>query len=174
MMSNRNIIYFTIFILLILIIAGCGKKPVKQDDSANGQNIKQIKIYQANKDATYLVPETHSVPVDEYSAQTALKLLISGTDNPEHIAIIPAGTEVIGVEVGDQIAYADFNEKIKSNNPGGSSYEMLMVAAIVNTLTEFPEIQQVVILINGKQVDSITGHVDTSRPLSRSEKIIAQ
>ena len=49
---------------------------------------------------------------------------------------------------------------------------MLLVAAIVDTLTEFPDIQKVQILVNGKKVDTIAGHMDTGEPLSRSEKVI--
>lgn len=50
--------------------------------------------------------------------------------------------------------------------------EALAVAAIVNTLTEFPQIRQVQILVEGKQVESLAGHVDVSRPLTRNEKLI--
>ncbi|MBC7339263.1 MAG: GerMN domain-containing protein [Firmicutes bacterium] len=54
----------------------------------------------------------------------------------------------------------------------GSLGEALAVAAIVNTLTEFPQIRQVQILVEGKQVESLAGHVDVSRPLTRNEKLI--
>ncbi len=39
---------------------------------------------------------------------------------------------------------------------------MLLVAEIVNTLTEFSEIQTVQILVTGKKVNTISGHMDIS------------
>ena len=47
-----------------------------------------------------------------------------------------------------------------------------MVAAVVNTLTEFPEITQVQFMVEGKKVDTLTGHMDVGEPLGRSEQII--
>ncbi|MEW6400002.1 MAG: GerMN domain-containing protein [Bacillota bacterium] len=50
--------------------------------------------------------------------------------------------------------------------------EALAVAAIVNTLTEFPDIRQVQILVEGRKVESLAGHADVSRPLTRNERLI--
>ncbi|MDI6895284.1 MAG: GerMN domain-containing protein [Bacillota bacterium] len=46
------------------------------------------------------------------------------------------------------------------------------MAAIVNTLTEFPDIRQVQILVEGRKVESLAGHADVSRPLTRNERLI--
>ncbi len=175
-----------------LLIAGCGSLPASQNGNDLSQNVVEtaegplpgtlsnpnpqktmvITTYQATKDGMYLVPETHTVPQNEHPAQTALELLVAGTKNPELISIVPHGTKVLGVKIKNHIAYADFNSAIVKNNPGGSTEEMLLVAAIVDTLTEFHDIQKVQILVDGKTVDTINGHMDTSEPLSRSEKII--
>jgi germination protein M len=132
----------------------------------------QITTYQSTKDAMYLVPEIHVVPKNSYPAKTALELLAASPIKPELVSVLPPGTKVLSVNVKNHIAYADFNDKLIKNNSGGSTDEILLVAAIVDTLTEFPEIQKVQILVNGEKVDTINGHMDTSEPLSRSEKII--
>jgi spore germination protein GerM len=46
------------------------------------------------------------------------------------------------------------------------------VAAVVNTLTEFPDIHKVQILVEGKTVETLSGHMSVGQPLSRSEGII--
>jgi spore germination protein GerM len=74
--------------------------------------------------------------------------------------------------VRDHIAYVDFNDKIIKNNVGGSATEILIVAAVVNTLTEFPDIHKVQILVEGKTVETLSGHMSVGQPLSRSEGII--
>ncbi len=76
------------------------------------------------------------------------------------------------LSIKDKIAYVDFNDKLIKNNTGGSASEILLVAAIINTLTEFKEIQKVQIMVDGKKIDTISGHLDIGEPLSRSEKII--
>ena len=49
---------------------------------------------------------------------------------------------------------------------------MMLTYAIVNTLTEFPEIKRVQILVEGKPVTSISGHMDLTEPLTRNETLL--
>lgn len=46
------------------------------------------------------------------------------------------------------------------------------MGAVVNTLTEFPGVEQVQILVEGKRVDTLYGHLDVYDPMSRSPGII--
>jgi len=136
------------------------------------QETMQVTIYHASNDAMYLVPEIHVVPQNDHPAETAIQLLLAGTTNPDLIAVLPPGTILRNLWVKDHVAYVDFTDKLIKNNTGGSTSELLLVGAIVNTLTEFSTIQQVQILVAGEKINTITGHMDTAGPLSRSEKII--
>ena len=49
---------------------------------------------------------------------------------------------------------------------------MMLCYAITNTLTEFPEIKRVQILIEGKKVTSISGHMDLEDPLIRNKDFL--
>jgi len=150
-----------------------GEQSQPAGTATNPEKTMQLVVYHATKDAMYLVPEAHKVPVDSHPARTAMELLLAGTKNPELVKVMPEGTQLKNLTIKDHIAYADFNEKLnKRNGGGGSASEILLVAAIVNTLTEFPDIHQVQIMVNGKKIETISGHMDTSEPLSRSEKII--
>jgi spore germination protein GerM len=84
---------------------------------------------------------------------------------------MPVSTRLLSLKIKDGIAAANFSSNL-TRFGGGSATEILLVAAIVNTLTEFPEIKQVQILIEGKKVETLAGHIDISEPLGRSEKII--
>ncbi|MEW6230380.1 MAG: GerMN domain-containing protein, partial [Bacillota bacterium] len=55
---------------------------------------------------------------------------------------------------------------------GGSRNEELLVWSIVNTLTEFPGIYRVQILVDGKKEESIGGHVGIDVPLERNPNLI--
>ena len=59
----------------------------------------------------------------------------------------------------------------RSNHHGGSLDEILAVYAIVNALTvNLADITSVQILVDGKEVDTLAGHVDLRIPLTRSLK----
>jgi germination protein M len=196
-MKGKKFFCLILVFVSILLLAGCDanapkpeKEAMSQSPSVNQQQesglagagtpaavsneqvpkTMPIIIYQADKEALHLIPESHVVPFDNHPAQTALALLIAGTRNPELVSVIPPGTEVLGVTIKEHIAYVNFNDKLK--NHGGSTSEILLVGAIVDTLTQFPEIQKVQILVNDKRVDTLSGHLDVSEPLSRVEQII--
>ena len=54
----------------------------------------------------------------------------------------------------------------------GSYDEMMLCYAITNTLTEFPEIKRVQILIEGKKVITLSGHMDIEDPLTRNTTLL--
>jgi germination protein M len=137
-----------------------------------GQDTITMTIYYATKDAVNVMAEKYIVPKNSHPAQTAMELLIAGPKNSALEPVVPAGTKLRNISIKDHIAYVDFNDKLVKNNSGGSTSEILLVAAIVNTLTEFHDIQKVQILVEGKKIDTISGHMDIGEPLSRSEKII--
>lgn len=188
---RRKILVGTILFLMALVISGCDSPgaqdastapqtgaesrdnlPSKSNNKQPVEETMQITTYQATKDALHITPEIHVVPKNIHPAQTALELLATASNQSKLISVVPPGTKILGVSVKNHIAYANFNEQLIKNHSGGSTGEILLVAAIVDTLTEFPEIQQVQILVNGKKVNTIAGHMDISEPLSRSEEII--
>lgn len=191
-MKTIRLLIMATLLVLAFMITGCdssapasqstpgasdNNKASEQPQPANNtasvpEKTMQLVVYQATKDAMYLVPEIHKVPVNSHPARTAMELLLAGPKNPELVGVIPEGTQLNNLSVKEHTAYVDFNDKLIKKNAGGSTNEMLLVGAIVNTLTEFHDIQQVQILVNGKKVETISGHMDTSEPLSRSEKII--
>jgi len=151
-------------------LQGTQKNPLSINGTSQGKMV--LTVYNATKDALYLVPEQHVVTANEQPAQTAIEILTAGTKNVDLVSVIPAGTKLRHISIKDRIAYVDFNDKLIKNNTGGSASERLLVAAIINTLTEFHDVEKVRIMVDGKNIDTISGHMDLSEPLSRSEKII--
>lgn len=86
--------------------------------------------------------------------------------------VIPIGTKVLGLKIDEQgTAYANFSKELCKHGQG-SYGEMMLCYAITNTLTEFPEIKRVQILIEGKKVTSISGHMDLEEPLIRNKDFL--
>jgi len=58
---------------------------------------------------------------------------------------------------------------VTANHPGGALEETLTVYSIVDALTvNLPAILRVQILVGGKEVDTLAGHVDLRQPLAKS------
>lgn len=192
-MFRKQIFLFVMLLLMTVMLGGCdnaaqqppvpsqNEKPQQQatpiegaavTPSSVGQDTMKMTVYYATKDALNLVGEQYVVPKNTHPAQTAMELLVAGTKNPELMSVVPAGTKLRNISVKDHIAYADFSDQLVKNNKGGSASEILLVASIVNTLTEFHDIKKVQIMVEGKKIDTISGHMDIGEPLSRSEKII--
>ncbi len=183
-MPRRGKIFALLLAVLIVIFAaGCepeqavtGQPPQvspaeKQPSPPAAEKTMQVTVYFATKDAMYLVPETRTVPKSDKPIEAAVAELLGEPKNAALVRALPAGTKLKGITVKDHIAYVDFNDKLVKGH-GGSAGEILAVGAIVNTVTEFADIYKVQIMVEGKKVATLYGHLDTSEPLSRSEKIV--
>ena len=92
------------------------------------------------------------------------------------VSAIPEGTtlkELFLTSRGE--AYVDLSAEVVKNHSGGSLDEMLTVYTVVAVLTEnLPSITRVQILIDGREVDTLAGHVDLRRPLQSATAWIEQ
>ena len=83
---------------------------------------------------------------------------------------IPEGVTLKTVllsEKGD--AFVDFSAELSTKHTGGSLDELLTVYSIVNALTmNLPAVTSVQVLVDGKEVDTLVGHVDLRRPLTKN------
>jgi hypothetical protein len=86
------------------------------------------------------------------------------------VSAVPPGTTLRAVFItraGD--AYVDLSREIRSAHPGGTVNELLTVYTIVNALTvNLPAVTGVQVLVDGKEVDTLSGHVDLRRPLAKN------
>jgi spore germination protein GerM len=83
------------------------------------------------------------------------------------VSAVPAGTTLRALFItANGEAYVDFSGELARAHPGGSLNEMLTVYTLVDVLTvNLPAITTVQLLIEGKEVDTLAGHVDLRRPL---------
>ena len=69
-------------------------------------------------------------------------------------------------------AVVNFSKELQTNFVGGSTGEEMLVGSIVNTLTEFSEVKNVHILVEGKNIETLSGHMDLSLPISRMTNVL--
>ena len=145
----------------------------KETPAATAPKEAQVNVYYARSDGTGLVPVSRTVNTekdDKYTA--ALKSLLTGTKEKGQTTVIPKKAKLRSVMVKDGIAAVDFSKELQMNFSGGSTGEEMLVGSIVNTLTDFPEVQKVQILIDGAPVETLSGHMDLSEPLPRMTELL--
>ena len=83
------------------------------------------------------------------------------------IPTLPPRTKCLNIKLNEKgVASVNFNKSLSKDHPGGSSAEILTTYSIVNSLTQnFPKIKQVQILVEGKPIESISGHLSLKQPL---------
>ena len=133
-------------------------------------------LYYASTDGQALVPVRREVPLAEGAVPQGREILamqFQAAPAP-YVSVIPEGTTLRAfyvTERGD--AFVDISPDVSSRHPGGSFTELLTVYAIVNAVTaNLPTIQRVQILIDGKEADTLAGHLDLRRPLQRDVTLV--
>jgi hypothetical protein len=86
------------------------------------------------------------------------------------VSAVPPGTALRAVfitEGGE--AFVDLSRDVVSSHTGGTLGELLTVYTLVNALTEnLPAITAVQVLVDGKEVETLSGHIDLRRPLAKN------
>ena len=144
-----------------------------QNASSSGtQETKEVILYFSDKDGTYLSKETRKIPKSESIARQTIEELIAGPQDPDLLPTIPSGTILDDINIRDGLCTVDFSSELCDNYSGGLQDEELTVYSIVDTLTQFPTINEVRIWVDGKEIDSIAGHVDVSQAMARNNELI--
>ncbi|MHB8840549.1 MAG: GerMN domain-containing protein [Candidatus Aquicultor sp.] len=131
-----------------------------------------LTLYFSDEQAEHLVPEVRQVEDTAAIAKVAVEELVKGPKEDGLHATIPSETKVLNVDIIKNVAYVNFSKDLIDKHWGGSTGELMTITSLVDTLTEFKNIQKVQIMVEGKVVDTIAGHADTSRPFARDESMI--
>lgn len=150
--------------------------PVVDPTSAVGPRISAT-LYFVTEDGVSLVGVPRDVPLGGTPVAQARALVEAqlGTDPPEPLLrAVPKDVAVRGVFLpGRDDAYVDLDGAFVKALPGGSHNELLAAYAIVSVLTtNLSPVARVQILIDGREVETLAGHVDLREPLRKNEGLI--
>ena len=164
-------ILLSLLLVVSVIASGCSFSQNKPEPP------KQIRfiLYRAAADGSEkLIPEKFTMTDNGKTLpENALLALVGAKPQSTKFEdVIPHGTRVLSFSITPEgTALANFSKEIVKNGQG-SYNEVMMTGAIVNTLTEFPEVKQVQILVEGKKVITLGGHLDVEDPLKRNESLL--
>ena len=170
--KSTRILYFSIilggvFALLVfffVILFNALFPPVDMDSLKKKE--KQIAIiYFSDPQERFLMPEKRYVIKEEdpaLQAKEIVKALLEGSKEGL-VNTFPTGVTIRDVKLDDGgTAFVNFNKNLTKLHPGGSTAEMASIYSLTNSITEnVPDVKKVKILMEGKELSSIKGHIST-------------
>jgi hypothetical protein len=171
--KSTRIIYFSlilggisIVLISFFVILFTAVLPAVDTDAKKKQK-HLVVIYFSDPQERFLIPEKRYVYFENDAAQQAkeiTKALLDGSKT-KLINTFPTGVSVKDVKVNDEgTAFINFSRNLTKLHPGGSTAEMASIYSLTNSVTEnVSSIKRVKILVDGKELPSIKGHISTKK-----------
>jgi spore germination protein GerM len=165
-----------LLVLFFIILFNALFPPVDLD--ALKKKEKQVAIiWFSDQQERFLVGEKRYIFKENDAAAQAkevIKALLDGSKNG-NVNTFPAGVSIRDVKIDDTgIAYVNFTKSLTKLHPGSSSSEMASINSLTISLTEnVPEVKKVKILMEGKEITSIKGHISTQKAFLPDHGILA-
>jgi spore germination protein GerM len=110
------------------------------------------------------------IPVSGTPLQDTLEALIAGPDSGEIsrgiLSLIPPDTKILSAVIEGNTARISFSEEFQYNTAGMEGFAAQLIQ-VIWTATEFPNIQDVQILIEGNRIDHLGEGILIWNPLNR-------
>lgn len=188
---------FGLFVIGTLLIAGValaafygintlhwGVTPAKQKPQVSvtpgptpaAQRTIYLYLVKRDKHGFHLGQTPRTVAAEGGILDAALRaLLATNKQGGISAGLIPEGTRLLSaVRVGNGIAIADLSHEFTDNFSGGSDQEAATVNSIAHTLVSNSEgkVHSVQILVEGKKVESLGGHLTLTDPVSADSTLL--
>ncbi len=167
---KRRIGTLLLCLIVVLLFAGCADEEVTETYTVTRAYINQEYVETGSEEQGIVVLLTSSVDLnctekdkykavieslrEEYMPADAGKLKLN--------TAVDENIKFNDIYLKDSTVYVDF--KSEGLN-GGSLQESMLITQIVETLTDsFSEVKDVRLLIDGKESETLMGHIDISQP----------
>jgi len=136
-----------------------------------GRKIK-ARLFYVSDDGTKLTSVERDVPYAEGTVEQAKAILAAQIEPAAEplVSAVPPGTTLRALFVTPNgEAYVDLSRELRAGHPGGSLNELLTIYTLVDALAlNLPAISSVQLLVDGKELETLAGHVDVRRPLLKN------
>jgi len=183
--QNRNL-----FILSLIVLVGVGflvflfislfeyiYPPATGESERVKKEKYKVELYFSDSNERFLVPEDRYIWKEkkrEDQVKELVRTLIGGSTTGL-VGTFPEGTKVEDVTIKDKSAYVSFNRTLVDLHPGGSASEMMTIYSLTNTVTRnIPQLTSVKILVEGKEIETIKGHIDARSPFVANLELIVR
>jgi len=151
-------------------------KPLSRNAGPTQSKKSAVHLYFADRDNYHLISEqrvvSHSGDPVGY-ARSIVEALIKGPQN-SLVRTLAADTELRAIYIiPDGACYVDLSQTAGKHHPGGCNSELLTIYSVVNSLIlNVPEINRVKLLIDGKEAQTLAGHMDLEFPFEANMLLI--
>lgn len=136
------------------------------------ENRRKVTLFFPQSEGFLLAPQEREIyatrAISDQMKQVIVELIKGPGEDAAAMPALPDSTRLREIYVRGRTVYIDLTKDVTENLPGGSEAELLTVYAIVDSIAfNFPEATGVKILVEGAQVETLSGHVDVSLPLAK-------
>ncbi|MEW6103417.1 MAG: GerMN domain-containing protein [bacterium] len=166
-------------IFLILLIAGFivifFPKKIEKGIFIPPSNKIKVELFFPDSEEQCLIPEQREIEKrekEETIARLIIDELFKGPSQESLHSAIPEGTKLREVYIYDGVLYVDLSGEVSKNHPDGSSAEIATIFSIVNTLTFNLPQYPVKILIDGREQETLAGHISLQEAFIFNKDIV--
>ena len=183
MKKVMKLLLCSMLVISTVAFFGCEKKD--QKSVTNKEKLENLKLplekddfiqfgiyFDGSKDGTtvQVVKDERLINKEELIGETIMQELIKGpTVKSELKPILPKETRLLSFSIKDNIAYVNLSKEAKINM--SEAKEKSCLEGIVASLTQLPSVEKVKITMENKDVDTLGGNFDISKPFSKGEII---
>ena len=176
-----KILLCSLLVISTVAFFGCEKKDTKS--VTNKEKLENLKLplekdgfiqlgifFDGSKDSTnvQVVKDERIINKEELIGETIMQELIKGpTVKSELKPILSKETRLLSFSIKDNIAYVNLSKEAKIKM--SEAKEKSCLEAIVASLTQLPSVQKVKITMENKDIDTLGGNFDISKPFSKGE-----
>ncbi|MCL2678111.1 MAG: GerMN domain-containing protein [Clostridiales bacterium] len=140
-------------------------------DPVNPVPMYQLTLYFTSPDGLNLQKETRLIPKVEGIARATVNELIRGPQEGGLLPSLPEGTVLKDINIKNGVCILDFNSVFK-NGLTTREMETLAVYSIANSLSHFETINEVKILVEGREISQLAGAIDVMAPIAPNFDIV--
>lgn len=166
-----------VFLILLFVSIFEYVFPPTNDTMAKKKEKQQVVLYFSDANERFLIPEKRYIPKEknqEDQAKEVVKALLDGSKT-KLVNTFPDKVTVENVKIDEaQTAYVSFDSTLVQHHPGSSASEMATIYSLTNSLIQnVSGIKKVKLLIDGKEIESIKGHINTKHPFTMNKELLA-
>ncbi len=185
-MTMRQMKVVAVFIALLVVIVGAialwsnesvtvnrpavqrtASEPMKPTFESGRKNVA---LFFLASDGNSFHEETREIGSGATTTEDATRTLTELVKGPKGGSLAPTvhrDAQLLNLFIDSSgTAYVDFSRGLRDGLPGGAQGELYTVFSIVNTLaSNFVQITRVQILVEGAEIPTLAGHVDTRMAL---------
>lgn len=129
-----------------------------------------INVYYSDQTGEFLIGEARIISGGSKYVDAISEMMKEPIDS-SLVKLIPETTKINSVTVDDGIAKVDLSQNFVDDKWPGETVDILVIYSIVNTLTEFPDVNSVEFYIDGSRLNDL-GQLDLQGPSFRRSNLI--